>query len=323
MSQHLTAVERDRIAQLRGSGASQAEIAARLGRHASTISRELKRNATAEGEYLAAQAQQKAVLRRRHRPRLGKTERGAVDRTVRHLLARHCSPDQIAARMKLERPDRPSDCVSASTIYRWIRRSPHRRHWESFLRRRGRRPRKPRKKCVEQDKTRIAGRPAAIERREQLGHFEADTVLGQRGTGGLATFVCRRSRYTILFKIQHKRAEYLARKTRQRLRRLDPARRRSLTPDNGGEFARFEQLGRGLAMKIYWADPGRPFQRGTNENTNGLTRSFFPKGLDFRNVNHHDARLVENLLNNRPRKCLGYRTPREVFYGTSDKLCCD
>ncbi len=259
MSKDLTAVERDRIAQLRVSGTSQEVIAAKLGRHPSTISRELKRNATAEGEYLAAQAQQKSVHRRRHRPRRLKTERGPVDRTVRHLPARHCSPDQIAARMKLERPDRPSDGVNSSTIYRWIRRSPHRRHWESFLRRRGRRPRRTREKSVEQDKTHIAGRPDAIEQQKELGHFEADTVLGQRGTGGLATFVCRRSRYTILFKIQHQRAAYLARKKRHRLPQLDPERRRSLTPENGGEFARFEQLGRGLAIKICWADPCRPF----------------------------------------------------------------
>lgn len=322
MSAHLTSEERDRIAQLRARGYGGGEIARQLGRSASTISREVARNST-DGEYLAAAAQAKAVRRRRERPLVRKANRPAVDETIRKLLSRNCSPDEIARRMKLERPHRPRDCASASTIYRWIKSQDDRGYWRGYLWRRGRAPRKCRSSPSNSTKARIASRPEAIERRERMGDFEGDLVLGKQGTGGLATLVDRKSRYTLLTKVIRKDSRYVYRATRRRLSQLPAANRRSVTFDNGGEFARCQRLERSLGMKVYWADPGRPYQRGTNENTNGLARHFFPKGTDFNTVTYWDVEQVEQVLNNRPRACLGYRTPYEVFHGVHTPLCCD
>jgi IS30 family transposase len=324
MASHLTLAERDRIAKLKARQCSNKEIAAELGRVPSTISRELKRNASGD-QYFAGAAQQMAQQRRRDRPLARKCERSAVDHTLRRLLACRASPEEIAARMKHERPERPEDCVCASSIYRWIeQQGAQRAHWRSFLRRRGKRPYRPRKPSADAaQKARIDQRPTVIEERQRLGDFEGDLVLGQPGSGGLQTLVDRQSRYTLLMKVKSKRADYIQRKTRQRLKTLPADKRHSITYDNGGEFALCRRLERSLGMKLYWAQPGCPYQRGTNENTNGLARQFFPKGIDFRTVSHARTREVESLLNHRPRKCLGWRTPYEAFHNTSEKLCCD
>ncbi len=147
----------------------------------------------------------------------------------------------------------------------------------------------------------------------RLGDFEGDTVLGPPGTGGLATLVDRKSRYTIVVKIHSKQADHVHQKIKQRMKQLDEERRHSITFDNGTEFARCHRLEKHLGLQLYFADPGCPYQRGTNENTNGLIRQYFPKGTDFRNVTHHQVREVENLLSDRPRACLGYRPPQRGF----------
>jgi len=227
--------------------------------------------------------------------------------------------------MKLERPHRPRDCVCASTVYRWIdRQGAERAYWKSYLRRRGRRPYRPRENAgASACKARLDARPKVIERRGRIGDFEGDLVLGKQGKGGLQTLVDRKSRYTLLMKIARKEARYMYRKTRARLQGLPSAKRHSITYDNGGEFAKCPLLEKSIGIKVYWAEPGRPYQRGTNENTNGLVRQFFPKGTDFGTVTHWEAREAENLLNDRPRACLGYRTPYEVFHGVFTPLCCD
>ena len=153
-----------------------------------------------------------------------------------------------------------------------------------------------------------------IERRLRLGDFEGDTVLGSAGTGGLATLVDRKSRFTIIAKIQSKDADHVHEKIKQRLKEFQEQRRHSITFDNGTEFSHCHRLEKHLGLELYFADPGCPYQRGTNENTNGLIRQYFPKGTNFREISHHEVRQVENLLNNRPRACLGFRTPIEVFF---------
>ncbi len=148
-------------------------------------------------------------------------------------------------------------------------------------------------------------------------------MLGPPGTGGLATLVCRKSRLTIVIKIQSKNADHVHDKLKQRLRELDEERRRSITFDNGTEFARCHRLEQHLGITLYYADPGCPYQRGTNENTNGLIRQYFPKGTDFRDISHSEVRRVEKRLNNRPRACLGFRTPAEVFFERNPPAGCD
>jgi transposase, IS30 family len=322
MASHLTLEERDRIAQLRHTGADQKEIANAVGRCPSTISRELQRNAAKDG-YYAGQAQRESERRRRERPITRKMDDPETNQTVRAGLARDWSPEQITGRMKQEHPDVADHRVSPQTIYAWIKQQPDRKHWESHLRRRGKRPYRRKNTATTGDAARIANRPEVIEERLRLGDFEGDTVLGPPGTGGLATLVDRQSRFTIIVKIQSKDANHVHEKLKQRLKELGEERRRSITFDNGTEFARCHRLEKHLGMQLYFADPGCPYQRGTNENTNGLIRQYFPKGTDFRDISHVEARRVENLLNNRPRDCLGYRTPAEVFFEKTPPAGCD
>jgi IS30 family transposase len=321
MASHLTLEERDRIAQLVHQGLEQEEIAARLNRAPSTISRELRRNRTGD-EYFAAQAQRQAELRGRERPLSRRMDDPEINESVRSGLAQQWSPAQIEGRLDQQHPDDPGRQVSAQTIYNWIRNDHNREHWEAMLRRRGKRPCR-RKQAETGDGARIADRPEIIEERFRLGDFEGDTVLGPPGTGGLVTLVDRKSRFTIMFKIQSKRADHVHERLRERLKQLDEERRHSITFDNGTEFARCHRLEKHLGMELYFADPGCPYQRGTNENTNGLIRQYYPKGTDFRNISHHQVRQAENLLNSRPRACLGYRTPNEVFFEKNSPTDCD
>ncbi len=313
MAGHLTSQDRDCIAQLAHQGADQKEIAQALNRSPSTISREMRRNRT-DDNYHASQAQQRAERRRRERPITRKMDDPEIDEAVRDGLAHYWSPEQIEGRLK--RGDTEVDTsVSARTIYFWIADDDDREHWKQFLRRRGRRPN--RRKKPDGIGAPIKDRPEVIEERLRLGDFEGDTVLGPPGTGGLATLVDRKSRYTIIVKIQRKEADHVHQKIKQRLKQLDEERRKSVTFDNGTEFARCHRLEKHLGMELYYAEPGCPHQRGTNENTNGLIRQFYPKGTDFRDVTHYDVRATENLLNDRPRACLDYRTPNEVFFDDS------
>jgi IS30 family transposase len=321
MARHLTVEERDRIAQLVHQGFEQEEIAALLNRAPSTISRELRRNRTGD-EYFAAQAQRQAELRGRERPLSRRMNDPQINEAVRRGLAQEWSPEQIVGRIRKEHADDPAWHLSAQTIYDWIEQDANRDHWRSFLRRRGKRP--SRKKQAETGEcARIADRPEVIEQRLRLGDFEGDTVLGPPGTGGLATLVDRKSRYTIVVKIESKHADHVHQRIKQRLKELDEERRHSITFDNGTEFARCHRLEKHLGMELYFADPGCPYQRGTNENTNGLIRQYFPKGTDFRDISHHEVRQVEKTLNNRPRECLMFATPYEVFFEKNPITDCD
>ena len=316
MAQHLTMEERDRIAQLKHQGSSQKEIARALQRSPATVCRELQRNGSGN-EYMAAQAQHRATCRRRERPLVRKMADPEIKATVRRGLARYWSPEQIAGRLQLEAADKR---VSARTIYTWISRDKARDHWRSFLRRRGKRGDRSRRPA--RIGAPIRDRPQVIEARSRLGDFEGDTVLGP-GHGGLATLVDRKSRYTIMVKIRSKYADHVQQKISGRLKQLDADRRHSVTFDNGTEFAHCHRLRKHPGVALYLSEPGKPHQRGTNENTNGLIRQFYPKRTRFRNVTQQHVRQVQNLLNNRPRACLGYRTPNEVFFGDSAAENCD
>ncbi len=321
MARQLTMEERDRIAQLHHRGFLQNQIAEDLGRDPGTISRELARNRLG-GEYFAAQAQRLAERRRRERPLDRKLDDPELNSDVRRGLAQRWSPEQIAGAQERAHPKEPRRQVSARTIYSWIEQDRHKDHWKSFLRRRGKRP------CRRRNPTpcaaaRIRNRPEVIERRLRLGDFEGDTVLGPVGTGGIVTLVCRRSRFTIITKIQSKDADHVHERIKLRLKELAEDQRRSITFDNGTEFARCQRLEKHLGLQLYFANPGCPHQRGTNENTNGLIRQYFPKGTNFHTVTHQELREVENLLNNRPRACLQFETPAAVFHRETSPVNCD
>jgi IS30 family transposase len=253
MPSHLTLEERDRLAHLRLRGHNQKEIAGLLQRGRSTISRELRRNRTA-GEYYAAQAHRESERRRRERPLVRKMDRPAINENVRAGLAQDWAPEQIAGRAKQQSPEQPDLRVSPQTIYAWIKRDKHRTYWESHLRRRGKRPCR-RKPAVPNAAARIKNRPEVIEERLRFGDFEGDTVLGSPGTGGIVTLVDRKSRFTIITKIQTKDADHVHGRIKLRLIELDKEHRRSITFDNGTEFARCRRLEKHLNMMLYFADP--------------------------------------------------------------------
>jgi transposase, IS30 family len=325
MARHLTLAERDLLAQLRHAGYQQNEIAQRLQRSPSCISRELGRNSTG-GVYHAGQAHERARQRRRQRKLMRKMDRPEIQEFVTRGLASYWSPDEIAGRASYESPGQPQRHIGRQTIYQWIEQQEptERAEWKQGLRRRGKRPR-PRRQNAEESGQRaaIASRPAEINQRRRIGDWEGDTVLGPAGTGGLVTLVDRRSRFTILTKTKNKEARRVRRRIEKRLRPLTAEQRRSITFDNGTEFADCQRLENNLGVRLYFAEPGRPYQRGTNENTNGLVRQFYPKGTDFREVSHAEVARIENLLNDRPRACLGYRTPREVFLEQLAHSGCD
>jgi IS30 family transposase len=170
------------------------------------------------------------------------------------------------------------------------------------------------------DCVRIDGRPEIINRRCRYGDLEDDTMVGQGRRSALATLVERKSGYARIGRADNLKADTMRRVIVKRMKDLPPALRRSVTFDNGKEFAEHKRLSQMLNLKTYFAMPYRSWQRGTNENTNGLLRQFFPKGTDFTRISHHAVARVETLLNERPRRRLGYQTPAEVL---AKRLCCN
>ncbi|MFA9478872.1 IS30 family transposase [Phycisphaerales bacterium AB-hyl4] len=325
----LSADERWKICHWHLAGWSDAQIARSLGRHRATVGRELARNRGSRAfndlgcmkGYFPHDAQQKAKARRvvanAQRARLAANPLGDY---VRQGLIRFWSPQQISGRLKLDHASDTTMRISPEAIYQWVYRQARLgATWHRQLRR-GRRRRKPQIPQRNKRKTHFPGavridqRPAVVEARSRLGDWESDTVVGSRpGRAALATHVERKSRYVVIRKLKDRRAVTFTRATVQALAPLPAAHRLTLTVDNGSEFARFTTLEKRLKLNVYFAEPYKAWQRGANENTNGLIRQFFPKGVDLRPVPVREVAKVQDLLNNRPRKCLNYRTPVEVF----------
>lgn len=313
MASQLTREEREVVAQMHFAGANQTAIAKRLGRHRTTIGRELRRNGDG-ATYSAVAAQAAAERRRRERPRVRKMDRPQTNTFIRQGLAGRWSPDQIAGRLKRECGGDRRRCVSHQTIYRWIdsREDQERGHWRGCLRFGRRRPGREKRGQLPRTAS-IQGRPAVVDRRRRFGDWEGDTLVGGGRLGGLVTLVERKSGYLLAGKVPHLRARLVRHEVESLLVAAPPELRRTLTLDNGKEFAEHERLSEHLGLDVYFADPYCAWQRGTNENTNGLLRQFFPKGTIFRGLHRQHLDEAQHLLNHRPRKRLGYRTPHEVL----------
>jgi transposase, IS30 family len=305
MACHLTLREREFLDRLWEKGLTKTKIAELLGRHHSTISRELRRNSR-QGEYRPERAQQLADKRRRKCRRPRKLDDAETHAYVRERLEKRWSPDQIAGRCRRDFPRQRSRWLSHQTIYRWINEKSPR--WKAWLRRGGRKPEKRGKlaECV-----RIDGRPEIINRRRRYGDWEGDTIVGKGRRNALVTLVERKSGYLRMGRVDSMKADATRQVAVQQMKNLPTSLRRSVTFDNGKEFAEHERLGASLRVEVYFALPYCSWQRGTNENTNGLVRQFYPKGTDFSRINHDDVARVETLLNERPRKRLGYLSPSE------------
>jgi len=314
MPKHLNLLERERISQMHDAGATNAEIAEELGRDPSTICRELRRN-TRDGEYSAVVAEGLARERRRQRPLVRKMERPEIAEFVLDRLIDCWSPDQIAGRTRRDFPDDRRRWISHQTIYTWVAARPEaeRRHFSSFLRRGGhRRPSEDRRGILPTTPS-IEGRPKVVDRRGRYGDWEGDTIVGARQSGAVVTLVDRKSGYLLTAKSCDRKSRRIAKKIEARLRPLPPRLRRTATFDNGKEFADHARLQRRLGLNVYFAEPYCSWQRGTNEHTNGLLRQFIPKGTDLLRLSWQELERYTTLINNRPRKRLGYRSPAEVF----------
>ena len=324
MAPHLTPMERESISHWLREGVAKAEIARRLERPRRTIFEELRRNSIPRSygghrRYCAALAQQKAD-QRRHRSRAKKMDCPVIREYVRKRILDWWSPDQISQRMRLQFPHSLALRISHQTIYEWIYANDHRRPLERCLRRFP--PRKRRRSRIPQVVV-IENRPPEVERRERLGDWEGDTIVGTGHSGGLISLVERKTGYLLLIKVKNLKSATVRRVIYRAMKHFPPELRHTITFDRGSEFAGYERLKRSLGLEVYFADPHSPWQRGTNENTNGLVRQYFPKGTRFTDISHAAVAGPKTHLNARPRKRLGYRTPREAIFQPASETTLD
>lgn len=315
MAHYLTAEERKILYELIKGGMPKAQIAVFMQRGRCTIYREIKRNSGQRG-YRPKQAQRRAEERRSKCRKPCKMSNPQVLAYVTDKLKKYWSPDQIAGRMRRDFPHQPQYRLSRQTIYNWLQ--PRKAEWRHSLRH-GRKRFYREKRGQLTDCVRIEGRPKIIDRRRRFGDWEGDTVVGKRRRSAVLTIVERKSGYLQIGKLSSLHSAPAIRSAAWQLGWLPEALRRSLTLDNGKEFAHHRRLTARTGVEVYFAEPYAAWQRGTNENTNGLLRQFFPKGTDFTRISRYEVARVKKSLNERPRARLGYRTPSEVF---TSKLRC-
>ena len=317
---HLTIKEREMLMFLQAKGLSVRAIALRLGRSPSTISRELKR---CSGNYSASDAERDYHKKRQnyHKPLLLDLHPQLCQKIAHYILELHWSPEQIASRFIKE----GQWCVSYNTIYRHIYKhnlgEKFSSHGDTGIKRhlrhkhRTRHPKNTRKH--QEPKTNylsIHDPPKFINDRQRIGDWEIDTIMGKTGHSVLLTVVDRLSRMALIKKIDHKETGDVKQGLIDLLGSIPKEFVHSLTPDHGREFLSLDEVQERLGVTIYWPDPYSPEQRGTNENTNGLIREYFPKEADIDNYTEKDVDFCQYQLNRRPRKVLNYETPCEVFF---------
>jgi transposase, IS30 family len=316
---YVSFAEREEIALARAGGESMRSIARRLGRSPATISRELRRNADRGGGYRATTAHALAY-ERAGRPKPAKLACNlALRAKVQQYLEQRYSPEQICGRLRVEFPDDPEMRVSTETIYQSLyvqSRGALRRDLVRCLRT-GRSLRQPGRKTGQRknripDMINISQRPAEAKDRAVPGHWEGDLMIGKRNASAIATLVERSSGYAMLVALPDGyKPEQVAPALAQKIQTLPEALRRTLTWDQGPEMRDWKQIRVASGIEVYFCDPHAPWQRGTNENTNGLLRQYFPKGFDFTTVTDADLDTVADELNDRPRKRLDFYKPSE------------
>ena len=321
---HFSIEEREKIQIMWLKNRSIRCMAKILGRSPSSVSRELKKNSPACLQYTPRLANERALEKRRNRGRKLRLKNGFVRRyTIDHLKSGY-SPEQISGRLTYEYPNLK---ISHESIYQYIYSQVYRNgngHMKPgyhdlrpYLKRRHkRRARKGMRKSQRIFKHKgisIDERPKEVDKRKKIGHWESDSMVSMKSTVGLNTLVERKTGLVLISKIQNKRMEETSKTVIDRLKYFPPDLRRTLTVDNGTENFGYEEVQKELQISCYFAHPYCSGERGTNENTNGLIRWYFPKGTDFALIREEDIQAVEWALNNRPRKRLGWRTPLEAF----------
>jgi IS30 family transposase len=309
---HLIQEERYQISALHEAGWSQAAIAAKLGRAASSISRELNRNRVFDAYQpqvaglLATARSQKSAANARRVP-------ASAWQFAREKLAETWSPQQIAGHQRAEGLPRLShesiyqriyeDKRAGGTLHLALRIHKQRRKRRGVRERRGTIP----------NQVSIDQRPAIVDGRRRYGDWEADLVIGARHSQALVTINERKSRYALVTRVQSKQAAGVSQAIIEQLKPF-AHKTHTLTTDNGKEFAQHERIAAELKLSYYFAHPYAAWERGANENLNGLLRQFFPKHRKLEDVTDEEIALAQHRLNHRPRKCLGYKTPHQVFW---------
>jgi transposase, IS30 family len=320
----LTLADREEISLGLRDGDSFTTIAARIGKAVSTVSREVAGNG-GRRDYRAWRAHQRARDRAR-RPKTPKLSRARLAAQVTQWLQQWWSPEQIAHRLRMEFTDDPMMQVSHETIYQALfvqGRGELRRELARCLRtgrvkRRSRR--RPDNTGQIRDMVMISDRPAEADDRAVPGHWEGDLLIGRDCRSAVGTLVERTSRYLLLLHLPHGRdARGVDQAMRHAIATLPKQLRRSITWDQGKEMSRHAQFTIATGIQVYFCDPHKPWQRGSNENTNGLLRQYLPKGTDLSVFSQAELDAIAARLNGRPRKTLGFATPDEVFAALVDK----
>lgn len=313
--------EREEISRCLAAGASLRSIAGYLGRDPATVCREVGQIYFGRKGYRAVVAQQRALKRRRQQGRkkiLDKHLR--LKRIVLAKLRAYWSPEQIANYLKLRYPDNMKMQISRESIYAYLyvmSKGVLKTELVAYLRRQ----RKRRKKMTSQqgknpsipDLVGINQRPREAENRTVPGHWEGDLLIGRWKRSALGTLVERTTRTTLLVPLKSHHAPDVRTAFAREIKTLPKQMRRSLTYDRGREMVEHKLLTKATKVQVYFCDPQSPWQRGTSENTNGLIRQFFPKKTDFNKISRAEIKKAQRLLNGRPRKVLGWKTPQEVF----------
>lgn len=314
---HLSRIERGKIMYLQTWGLNVSQIALELDRDKSTVSRELRRNRQLLVEYyLDESAQLRADQRRRQASQGYRLKNRRIRSYVEGKLRNGWSPAIIAGRIKL---DLPGCSICHEAIYQYVYQlhEPKRSEYIKCLhlshrKRRKRSSTKGQRKSRIPNRISIEERPAAAEGRRQPGHWEGDSMVSSRNSVVLYSLVERRTRLLKLVRVWGRDGKRTAAAIISRLGPLPEKGRRTLTTDNGFEHARHEWITAAIGIRCYFCAPYAAWQRGTNENRNGIVRRYFPKGTDFSRLTKAEIRRVESAINDRPMKCLGFRTPKEA-----------
>lgn len=311
---HLSLEEREKIAIYKAEGKSYRAIARLLDRDRTTIGRELKRNKKGKDRYLPITANKYAKQRKHESGKKYRLKNDYIRRIVHRCLNIFWTPEQIAGRLSI---DHPGYSISHEAIYQYIYcEAPQ--LIKCLAKKHKRRFQKTRSK--KKDKTKIPNRVSILKRPEEInlrqvfGHWEADSIVSSQSKSIFNVLYERISRYTIITKLGNKTAHLTQRAIKLRLEEFPDYARESISYDNGTENALHEDVNKYLGAVSYFCEPYHSWEKGGVENTNGLIRRFFPKKTDLAKTREHEIARVQFLLNNRPRKCLGFKTPAEVFY---------
>jgi IS30 family transposase len=318
----LSDLEREEISRMLSQDCSFSDIARRLSRQTSTITREVSRGGCNKSTYRAAKAQNRA-RRNSAKRKAGKfrlNNEAELWQYIHKKLKKKWSPRQIAEELEMDYPEDMTMRISPETIYTYIYVLPRgtlKKELTSCLRqnhkRRYKQSRGVKMERKLEDMLSIEERPKEVEDRIIPGHWEGDLIVGKNNRSVLGTLVERTTRTTILIPLKNREAEVVAKAFAKEVKKLPQQMKLSMTYDQGREMAQHKLFTNITGVKVYFAHPRSPWERGTNENTNGLIRQFFPKGTDFNKITRYEVKKVQDLLNGRPRQTLNFRKPYQVF----------